>query len=62
MLIEIKEVIDNGDGTTTLVFEYDDEFVEFTKKQLNLESPTEEQISDYILQAIERDFENNKKD
>lgn len=54
MKIEVLEVIENEDGTCNVIFDYDDEFVDLVKKELNQEEVSEEEISLFIADAIEK--------
>lgn len=54
MKIEVLEVIENEDGTCNVVFDYDEEFVEVVKKELDKEHLTEEDISQYVIESLEK--------
>lgn len=53
MKLEVKEVIENEDGTSSVVFDYDEEFFQVIKKELNNDSPTEEEISEFLLKVLQ---------
>lgn len=53
MKLEVKEVIENEDGTSSVVFDYDDEFFEVIKKELKSDSPSEEEISEFLLKVLQ---------
>ncbi len=57
MKLEVLEIKENEDGTCEVVFDYDDEFVELVKEQTKLEAPTEEDISAFVVEALERGME-----
>ena len=61
MKIEILEVIKNENGTFSINFEYDDEYEEFLKKELNCDNPSEEQIQNYILSVIHQVVEKEEE-
>lgn len=53
MKLEVKEVIENEDGTSSVVFDYDDDFFEVIKKELKSDSPSEEEISEFLLKVLQ---------
>lgn len=53
MKLEVKEIVQNGDGTSNVVFDYDEEFFEVIKRELNSESPSEEEISEFLLKVLQ---------
>lgn len=61
MEIKLLEVKDNGDGTQTVVFDYDDEFLEYVKEKLNNDSPSEEEISNFISSTIQESVDAYKQ-
>lgn len=54
MKIEVLEVVENGDGTCNVVFDYDDEFVEMVKEEINKEEITEEDIAAFVVENLEK--------
>lgn len=47
------EIIDNPDGTTDLLLDYDETFVEIVQKQLKLKKkPTKNQISKFTVDTL----------
>jgi hypothetical protein len=52
MKLVIEEVVENEDGTSNIKFDYDEEFLEVVKKELDTETPTEEQINEFIMKVI----------
>lgn len=54
MKIEVLEVVENGDGSCNVVFDYDDEFVDLVKKELEKDEVSEEDISQYVVEAIDK--------
>jgi 6-pyruvoyl-tetrahydropterin synthase len=54
MKIEVLEVIENEDGTCSVVFDYDDKFVDLVKETLQKEEVTEEEISQYVVDCIDK--------
>ena len=62
MKLEVLEIKENEDGTCEVVFDYDDEFVELVKGETKLEAPTEEDISAFVVEALEKGMEIVKQD
>jgi hypothetical protein len=62
MKIEVTEVIENDDGTCNVVFDYDDEFVEHVRKELQKEHVTEEDIAQYVIESFEKGMDLLEKD
>jgi hypothetical protein len=62
MKLEVLQIKENDDGTCEVIFDYDDEFVELVKEQTKLEAPTEEDISAFVVEALERGMEIVKQD
>ena len=62
MKLEVLQIKENEDGTCEVIFDYDDEFVELVKEQTKLEAPTEEDISAFVVEALERGMEIVKQD
>ena len=62
MKIEIVNTIQNPDGTWSIEFDYDEEYLDAMKIELGKEELTEEEISSFILSRIEAAVEENKKD
>jgi len=50
--LEITDVIDNPDGTSTLVFELEDEFREWFKKSFGLKRWSDKRFEKVFLEAI----------
>lgn len=60
MKIEILRTIQNEDGSWSIEFDYDDEYLEIIKQHLGKEELTEEEISSFILSRIEAAVEHEK--
>lgn len=60
MKIEILRTIQNEDGSWSIEFDYDDEYLEIIKQHLGKEELTEEEISSFILSRIEAAIEHEK--
>lgn len=60
MKLEIEKIIDNEDGTKSIVFDYDDEMLQMVKLRLGKEDLTEEEITNFFLLAIKIDLEQRK--
>ena len=52
MKLSVDEIKENEDGTTSIVFDYDEEFLEAVKQQLKNDSPTEDEINMYIMEIL----------
>lgn len=61
MKIEVLEVIENEDGTCSVVFDYDEEFVALVKENLQKEEVTEEDISQYVVSCLDKGLLELKK-
>lgn len=57
MKIDILEIKQNENGTCDIVFDYDDEYLQFVKESLKKEDPTEEEIAEFLSEAIQREVE-----
>lgn len=53
MKLEVVEIKDNEDGSAILVVDYDKRFLDLVKEKLQNNSPSEQDISDYIIKLIE---------
>lgn len=54
MRIDIIKSEKNEDGTYNLEFDYDDEYLEAMKRKLGKQELTEEEISKFVLEEIEK--------
>ena len=54
MKIDVIDIKENSDGTCEVVFDYDDEFVELVKEELDREEVSEEEISEYVVKCLEK--------
>lgn len=52
MKVDVVEVIENEDGTSEVVFDYDDEYLEFMKKELGKEELSDEEINQFLANAL----------
>jgi|TARA_R100000093_G_scaffold43221_1_gene22493 hypothetical protein len=50
--LEITDVIDNPDGTSTLVFELEDEFREWFKKSFGLKRWSDKRFQKVMIEAL----------
>lgn len=53
MKITVEKLIQNDDGTCNIEFDYDEEYLDFMKKEMGKEELTEEDISHYVSLAIQ---------
>lgn len=52
MKLTVEQVKQNEDGTTTIGFDYDEEFLDLAKKEMNKEDPSEEEVSEFIFRLL----------
>ena len=55
--LKISDIIDNEDGTSTLYFDLDDEFVEWFKKKEGLKRFSHKRFSTFVVEALKRQVE-----
>ena len=53
MKITVEKIVQNDDGTCNIEFDYDEEYLEFMKKEMGKEELTEQDISQYVSLAIQ---------
>lgn len=53
MKITIEKLVQNDDGTCNIEFDYDEEYLEFMKKEIGKDELTEEDISRYVSLSIQ---------
>ena len=53
MKFSIEKIVDNEDGTKSLVFDYDDEMLAAVKSALEKDEPTEEEITKFLVSMLE---------
>jgi|TARA_Y100000294_G_scaffold157561_1_gene159241 hypothetical protein len=51
--LEITDVIDNPDGTSTLVFELEDEFKEWFKKSFGLKRWSDKRFEKVLIESLD---------
>lgn len=61
MKIEVVKTEQNPDGTWSIEFDYDDEYLDAMKIELGKKELTEEEISSFILSQIEKAVEKEKQ-
>lgn len=54
MKIEILKVEQNDDGTSTIEFDYDEEYKEEVLKKLGKKTISEEEMSSFVLAEIQK--------
>jgi len=54
MKIEVLEVKEKEDGTSEVIFDYDDEYYEFMKSQIGKEEPSEEEITEFLSNMLQK--------
>ena len=55
--LKIEKIVDNKDGTSTLMFDLDDEFIEWFKKNQGLKRFSHKRFSKFINEAIKNSQE-----
>jgi hypothetical protein len=64
-IISLEQVSENEDGSADFSFEYADEFAQIVSEQTGIESPSEDDIGNYIVETLvkasEEIIENEKK-
>ena len=53
MKIDVLEVIEKEDGIKEVIFDYDDEFLEFVKMKTGKKIPSKKDINNIFLQCLE---------
>lgn len=53
MKLTVEEVRQNEDGTTTVEFDYDEEFLELAKKEMANDNPSEEEMNRFIMNLFQ---------
>ena len=62
MTIKVLDIIDNEDGTGTVIFEVDDDFKEWFKKDQNLKKWSNKRFEKWVLNTLEYSiFQEEKK-
>jgi len=58
MKFEVENIIENGDGTCNVEYDYDEEFEQFVKEQIKNvnggKEPTKEEIEEYFAKEVQR--------
>lgn len=62
MKIDILKTIQNEDGSWSLEFDYDDEYLQIMKQRLGKDDLTEEEISQFIVGEIEKAIEHHTQE
>lgn len=56
MSFKVLEIKEGRDGSATITFDYDQEFVDNVKQKIG-KDPTEQDISDYVIDILEKEME-----
>lgn len=56
MSVKVLEIKENSDGSATIKIDYDNEFLDIIKQKIG-KDPTEQDISDYIIDILEKEME-----
>lgn len=62
MKIDIIEVIKKEDGTSEVIFDYDDEFLKYVKLKTGKKRPSKKDISEIFLQTLNEGLDMMKKE
>lgn len=61
MKLKVIEITPNDDGTSNIVFDCDEEFIEYVKERMNNDSPSEEELSAFVSSLIQRNIDAYKQ-
>lgn len=61
MKLKVLEITPNDDGTSNIVFDCDEEFIEYVKERMNNDSPSEEELSAFVSSLIQRNIDAYKQ-
>ena len=56
MSVKVLEIKENSDGSATIKIDYDNEFLDIIKQKIG-KDPTEQDISDYVIDILEKEME-----
>ena len=62
MKIDIIEVIKKEDGTSEVIFDYDDEFLKYVKLKTGKKRPSKKDISEIFLETLNEGLDMMKKE
>ena len=62
MKIEVLEITKNKDGTSQIIFDYDDDFLIYVKSMMGKEDPSEEELSKFFVDVLEEQLKLQKKE
>ena len=58
MKFEVENIVENGDGTCSVEYDYDEEFEQFAREQLKLENggkePTKEELESFFAKEVQK--------
>jgi hypothetical protein len=57
MKLSIEKIIENEDGTKSIVLDYDDEMKQLAIDSIAHENPTEEEITSFLLFLLTKELE-----
>lgn len=65
MKFVIENIVENGDGTCSVEYDYDEEYAEFARQQFILENngkePTTEDIERFFAEAVQKIVDQQQK-
>ena len=53
-IIIASKLVENADGSASVSFDYDENFLKFVGEELKCEDPTQDQINDFMLRHVNR--------
>jgi hypothetical protein len=56
MSVKVLEIKEHSDGSATMTIDYDQEFLDIVKQKIG-KDPTEQDISDYVIDILEKEME-----
>lgn len=57
MKLSIEKIVENEDGTKSIVLDYDDEMKQLAIDNIANENPTEEEITSFLLFLLTKELE-----
>ena len=61
MKLKVLEITSNDDGTSNIIFDCDEEFIEYAKEKMNNDSPSEEDLSAFLSSLIQTSIDAYKQ-
>lgn len=61
MKIDVLQIVEKKDGTKEIVFDYDEEFLEYVKIKTGKKRPSKKEISEIFLETLEKGLDLQKE-